>query len=262
MGNVLMPTPPPQQVRERYQRAPPGSAAEGELVQQYLPLVKQVVGRIAMNLPAHVDREDLESVGVMGLLQALRNYDAAKGASLPTFANVRIRGAVLDELRRMDWVSRSVREKARQVQAVMQELEQRKGAPPAEHEMAQALQLSAGEYQTLLDEIRPVTFVCLDAVAGSEDEDHPEQHESIADESQTSPVEETARREMARLIATRIQQLPDMQRKVLALYYFEDLRLREIAVAFGLTESRICQIHAQAILAIKTFLQEHEGPTA
>jgi RNA polymerase sigma factor for flagellar operon FliA len=208
-----------------------------------------------------VDAEDLHSAGVIGLLQALRNYDPASAASLETYASIRIRGAVLDELRRMDWVSRSVRMKARKVQSVMQEVEQRKGAVPDEAEMAAALQLTSAEYRALLEEIRPVTFVCLDAVAGGEDEDNPAQHESIADPSQTSPVDDTARRELARLIGARIQQLPDMQRKVLALYYFEDLRLREIAAAVGLTESRICQIHAQAILAIKSFLQEHEGQT-
>jgi len=247
-----------REVRERY-RVAPGSAAEGELLKQHLPLVKTVVGRIAMTLPAHVDHDDLQSAGVVGLLNALRNFDENNGASFETYARIRIHGAVMDELRRMDWVSRSVRDKARKVQAVMAELEQKLGRPPSEEAMAAALKISVAEYRELLDEIRPVTFVCLDAVAGGEAEDGAEQHECIADEEQVSPVDTVAHRELARLIAERIRQLPEMQRKVLAFYYYEDLRLREIAEAFGLTESRICQIHAQAILAIKTYLQRQEA---
>ena len=245
---------------ERYRRAAPGSAAEGELVKKYLPLVKTVVGRVAMTLPAHVDVEDLYSVGMVGLLNALRNFDENNGASLETYARIRIRGAVVDELRRMDFIARSVRDKARKVQTVMQTLEQSKGEPPTEEEMAAALKISVTEYRELLDEIKPVTFVCLDAVhLSGADDDGGLQYESIADPSQENPVDGASRRELAGLITMRIQHLPDMQRKVLALYYFEDLRLREIAEAFGLTESRICQIHAQAILAIKNFIYKHEA---
>ncbi len=240
-------------------RAPPGSAAEGELVREYLPLVRTVVGRLALTLPAHVDQEDLLSAGTVGLLNALRNFDASNGASFATYARIRIQGAVLDELRRMDCVSRGVRDKARQVQAVWAELEQRHSRPPTEAEMAAALRLSPAAYAELLDEIRPVTFVCLDAATQREaGEDGVAPAECIADPGQDNPEEGAARRELARLIAARIQQLPEVQRKVLALYYFEDLRLREIAAAFGVTESRICQIHAQAILAIRSFIQQQE----
>jgi len=244
---------------QRYHQSEPGSAVEGALMQRYLPLVKTVVGRLAMTLPAHVDADDLQSAGVFGLLHALRSFDEANGASFETYARIRIRGAILDELRRLDCVTRGVRDKARKVQAAMQRLEQIHGEPPTEEQMAEALRLSLDEYRDLLDEIRPVTFVCLDAVIGGEGEDGAEHHESIADSTQDDPRETASRRELARLIAARIQQLPEMQRKVLALYYFEDLRLREIAEAFRLTESRICQIHAQAILAIRNFLQEHQA---
>lgn len=252
-----------QELRRRYDQTKPGSAAEAALVEQYLPLVKTVVGRVALNLPAHVDLEDLYSIGVVGLLNAVRNFDEASGASLETYARIRIRGAVLDELRRMDWVSRSIRDKARKVQSVMQQLEQTSGGPPAEADMARAMKLSVPEYQELLNEIKPAVFVCLDATpAGDADDDGAAQHECVADDAQQNPMEGASQHELARLIAQRIQQLPDIQRKVLALYYYEDMRLREIAEAFGLTESRICQIHAQAILAIKTFIQNHEARTA
>jgi RNA polymerase sigma factor for flagellar operon FliA len=170
---------------------------------------------------------------------------------------VRIRGTILDELRRLDWVPRSVHEKARKVQAVIQELEQAKGQLPEAAEVAEALDLSLAQYEQLLDEIKPATFVCLDSTQGGEDGDGA-RYESVADKSQADPAEVASRRELSALIQKRITQLPKMQRQVLALYYFEDLRLREIAEVFGVTESRICQIHAQAILTIKSQLLQRE----
>jgi RNA polymerase sigma factor for flagellar operon FliA len=245
-----------QAVARRY-RSEPGSAAEGALVEQYLPLVKTVVGKVAMTLPSHVDADDLHSAGVIGLLNALRNFDVNNGAKFETYARIRIQGAVLDELRRMDWQSRSIRDKARKVQAAMTRFEQEHGRPPTEAEMPAVLKLPVAQCQALLDEIRPVTFVCLDAALRGDDEENPSPYESVADPSDNGPVEGAAKNEMAALIAQRIRELPDMQRKVLALYYYEDMRLREIAEAFGLTESRICQIHSQAILSIKSILEQH-----
>lgn len=239
-------------------RIRPGSAAEAELVDKYIPLVKGVVGRLAMTLPPHVDGEDLYSAGLGGLLNAIRNYDPTAGTAFETYARLRIRGSVFDELRRMDWVPRSVHTKARKVQGVMQTIEQRRGRAATEQEMAKALKISVAEYQQWQEEIRPATFVCLDASFNSEYDDSVSQYDSLPDPRQESPMDGTFRRELARLITERLQQLPEMQRKVLALYYFEDMRLREIAEAFGLTESRICQIHAQGILAIKSYLQKFD----
>lgn len=237
----------------------PGSATEAELVEKYVPLVKNVVGRLAMTLPPHVDGEELYSAGLSGLLNAVRNYNPRAGTAFETYARLRIRGAVLDELRRMDWVPRSVHSKARKVQAVMNQLEQKKGRPATESEMATALKLSPKDYRQWLEEIRPATFVCLDAAFNNTDfDDGFTQYEGLADPRQENPVDGTFRREVSQFIAERLKALPDMQRKVLALYYFEDMRLREIAEAFGLTESRICQIHAQAILAIKSHLTKFD----
>ena len=241
------------------QRLKPGSATEAELVEKHLPLVKTVVGRLAMTLPPHVDGDDLYSAGLTGLLSAVRQFDPEAGTAFETYARLRIRGAVLDELRRMDWVPRSVHSKARKIQAVMQEIEQRKGRVATEQEMAKALKISVAEYNEWMDEVRPATFVCLDAAFNNNEfDDSVSQYESLADPRQENPMDGAFKHEVAKLIAERLKQLPEMQRKVLALYYFEDLRLREIAEAFGLTESRICQIHAQAILAIKAYLQKFD----
>jgi RNA polymerase sigma factor for flagellar operon FliA len=247
-----------RKLQQRYKPVKPGSAAENDWVNEYLPLVKTIIGRLAMTLPAHVDIEDLYSAGLVGLLNAVRNYDSRNGTSFETYARLRIRGAVFDELRRMDWVPRSVHSKARRVQVVMQEIEQKKGEVPTEVEMARALKISVSEYQQLLDEIRPATFICLDVAQHTENDEGPSRYETLADPTQENPMEAAGRHELTRLIAQRLEQLPEMQRKVLALYYFEGLRLREIAEAYGLTESRICQIHAQAILAIKSYLKKFD----
>jgi RNA polymerase sigma factor for flagellar operon FliA len=236
------------------QRLRPGSLNEAELVERYIPLVKHVVGRLAMTLPPHVDGEDLYSAGLTGLLSAVRQYNPNAGTSFETYARLRIRGAVVDELRRMDWVPRSVHSKARKVQGVMHQIEQKKGRVATDEEVAKVLKISVAEYRQWLDEIRPATFVCLDAAFNNDYDDTVSQYESLADVRQEDPLSGTFRREVSRLIAERLEQLPEMQRKVLALYYFEDMRLREIAEAFNLTESRICQIHAQAILNIKSAL--------
>jgi RNA polymerase sigma factor for flagellar operon FliA len=140
----------------------------------------------------------------------------------------------------------------------MQELEQKNGAIPTDQEMAQSLKVSLGDYQNLVEEIKPAAFVCLDSARNTDPEDGATQYESVADDRQRSPGEEAAQHELARLIVDRLEMLPEMQRKVLALYYFEDLRLREIAEVFGVTESRICQIHTQAILSIKNYLKRKD----
>jgi RNA polymerase sigma factor for flagellar operon FliA len=243
---------------KRYARSGPGSKTEDELVNQYLPLVRTVVGRLAKTLPAHAATEDLYSAGLVGLLNAVRRYNHKTGVLFETYARVRIRGAVFDELRRLDWVPRSVHDKARKVEEVMRQLEQKRGQIPTHLEMASALEITEEEYEDLLTEIRPATFVCLDSVRSAEQEGEATQHEAVADAAQPDPGRTTERRELARIIAKRLCSLPEMQRKVLALYYFEDLRLREIAEVFGVTESRISQIHAAAILSIKSFLNKHD----
>jgi RNA polymerase sigma factor for flagellar operon FliA len=235
---------------------------ENALVQQYLPLVSALLGRLAMTLPDHVDHDDLQSAGLVGLLQALRNYDPSSGNTFETYARVRIRGAMLDELRRMDWVPRTVHEKARKIQEIMAQLEQKLGRTPTEAQVAKEMNLSAAEYSKLLDEVRPAAFICLDAVSSTENGDTGSLYEVVADTSEDGPAEQTSQRELKHVVLERLKELPEIQRKVLALYYGEDLHLREIAEVFGLTESRICQIHSQAILAMRAYIQRFEAGVA
>lgn len=242
---------------QRYSQIRPGSTAEEDLVREYIPVVKAIVARLAVNLPPHIQRDDLYSSGLVGLLGAIRNFDPAGGSQFDSYARVRIRGAIFDELRSLDWVPRSVHDRAKKVQNVIQQIEQQKGDVATPAEVAAAMGITEDEYGELLEGIKGTTFVSLDS-AGAE-EDGTLGHELIADDTVSRPSYRVERQELARLIADRIKSLPDMQRKVLAMYYFEGMWLREIAEVFGVSESRICQIHTQAILGIKAYLRRHAG---
>jgi RNA polymerase sigma factor for flagellar operon FliA len=258
---TAIPAPNAQELWQRYHHQVDADV-ENELVIKYLPLVSTALARLSMTLPDHVDRDDLNSVGLIGLLQALRNFDPACGTSFETYARLRIRGAMLDELRRMDWIPRTLHEKARKVQNAMMQLEQKHSKPPTDAQMAKALKLSVPQYLQMLDEVRPAAFICLDAVHSTEEGEGGSLHEVVSHAAAVNPVEQTSAQELKRVIFERLKQLPDIQRKVLALYYLEDLNLREIAEAFNLTESRICQIHAQAVLSIRTYVERIESGLA
>ena len=209
-------------------------------------------------MPSHLNREDLHNAGLIGLLNAVRQFNPNIGTAFEPYSRLRIRGAVLDELRRMDWVPRSVHAKARQIQQIMAELERKSGDIPTDAQVAAALKISLSEYEDWLEEVRPATFIRLDAPSGPEGEGEVTEHELLSD-GEEGPFEKVSRSELAALVAERINKLPDLQRKILALYYYEGLRLREIAEAFGFCESHICQMHAKAILAIRSSLEQFEA---
>jgi RNA polymerase sigma factor for flagellar operon FliA len=225
------------------------------LIEDHLSLVKNVIGRMRMTLPESLDYDDLYSVGITGLMTAVRKYDPSQNCTFPAFASAHIRGAVLDELRRMDLLSRGGREKAKKVQATIDQIEQRSGRPATEEDICQALHLSAEEYGQLLEEIKPISFLPLDSAAYSEGADNIVLHDMIQDEEQLSAEEQLERKELIALVMERLQQLPDVPKKIMAMYYFEDMRLAEIAAAFGLTEGRISQIHTQTVLGLRAFVQ-------
>jgi len=231
-----------------------GSDEEQAMVERYIPLVKSVVSRVSINMPDHLDTGDLFSAGLTGLLQAIRQFDSKIGTTIETYARIRIRGAIFDELRRMDWVPRSIHTKARKIQAARQQLEQRFGRTATRQELAKALELTLVEYDRWKEETRPVNFVCLDAEVVLDNEDSLSHYDCMPDQRQENPSEGTYRNEVSGIISDCLKKLPEVQRKVLALYYFEDLRLAEIAEVYGLTESRICQIHAQGLQAIRQVL--------
>lgn len=227
---------------------------DNTLIVKFLPLVRHIVERIRINLPSHIEVEELYSVGVTGLIAAVRNFDRARGRTFAAYASVRIRGAILDELRRLDWCPRRTRAKGRKLRDAISELEQSLGREPDEKEICEKLDISLQEYHQLMDEVRPLTFVALDDSGATAESDGASLHEMIPDHSAPNVREMLDKEDLLKLVTQRIDELPDTQKKVLAMYYFEEMRLAEIAQVFGVTESRICQIHSQAILTLRSFV--------
>jgi RNA polymerase sigma factor for flagellar operon FliA len=240
--------------RKSRPRAIPETTIPEELLQFYLPIVKSIVARIRINLPPHIEADDLYSVGLAGLISVLKKYDPAKRRSFGSYAAMRVRGAILDELRRMDWMPRTARTNAKRLHKAVEELEQKLGRVASEEEIRAELGLSHREYEALLDEVRPIGFIPLDQPANSEEPGGARIAELVADDSVVRVTDKLEREELAERVAARINQLPEVPRKVIAMYYYENMRLAEIAAVFGLTESRICQIHAQAIVSLRTYL--------
>jgi len=237
-----------------YQGVESSSLDEKALTERYLPLVRSVVDRIRINLPPHIEAEDLYSVGILGLIAAVGNYDPKQNNTFAAYASRRIRGSVLDELRRLDWRPRRARAKARRIKEVIAVIEQKNGRPATDEEVRQVLGISATEYAKWLEESKPACFLALDQSPDDEGGERASLHEVIADEADVLAREDMERRELLELVAQRIRQLPDIPRKILAMYYHENMRLAEIAAVFNLTESRICQIHAQTILSLRSYI--------
>ncbi len=238
-----------------YQGVSPSAVDEKDLIVRYLPLVRNVVDRIKLNLPAHVDADDLYSVGITGLIAAVRKFDPEQGATFSSYAAMRIRGSILDELRRMDWCPRRARARSRKLKSAINDVEQQVGRAATDAEVSAALGLDAKEYAKWVEEAKPVTFITIDHGAESQDGTGAALHDLLADDSDVTGRDNLEKAELLQLLTQRIAELPDIPKKILAMYYFENLRLAEIAAVFGLTESRICQIHAQTIIGLRAYLQ-------
>jgi RNA polymerase sigma factor FliA len=230
--------------------------AQHEAILNLLPLVKTVVGRVAINLPTHISQEDLLSAGVMGLMDAVRRYDPSKGCSLKSYVAIRIRGAVLDELRNMDWAPRSVHRQAREFRKVQEALEQRLGREATENELAREMKMNTEEFDRFIESIRPTAFISLQDVR-SLDGGHDDllQEECIADPQGISPLTNSLSQEHRSLVEQSIGTLNPTEQKVLALYYYEGLRLKEIAEVLQVTESRVSQIHTLAVQRLRGKLE-------
>ena len=250
--------PPPRRTVQAL-RAYHSEVNEDTLIERHLPLLKTTVDRMRIYLPPTLEMEDLYNVAFTGLASAARKFDPAQGVPFAAYATLHIRGAVHDELRRMDWTPRTIRDKAKKYSESLSALEQRLGRPAHEEEVCTALSLTRGEYEELLDEIKPVSFLPLDGEAFHDDTESVALHEIIADDTQTTGDAEMQKKEMMQLVFSQLQKLPDMQKKVLAMYYLEGMRLAEIAAVFGVTEGRISQINTQAVLSLRAFMKKQDS---
>jgi RNA polymerase sigma factor FliA len=222
-----------------------------ERIEQHLPLVRRVVDRIRRTLPRHIDAEDLYSAGVTGLIAASHRYDPSQHRTFPGYACLRIRGAVLDELRRLDWCPRRTRARTRRIHAAIQQAEQSLGRTPTDAEMCSRLNMPKAEFAKWRQASTPVRFLPLDQPADSDDRASNTLHEIIADDKHVCVRDSMEKQELLELVAERIAALPDVQKRILAMYYHEGMRLAEIAAVFGRTESRISQIHARAVTTLR-----------
>src|ERR1700751_3657916 len=224
------------------------------LLENHLPLVRSIVEKMRRKLPSKIEADELYSVGVTGLVAAARNYRPSRESSFASYATTRIRGAILDELRRMDWMSRATRSKAKRLGSVITKLEQEQGGSISHDSICAEMHMSEDELADLMEEVRPVKFVSLDGIDEQSEVEAQSLHEIIPDDSCIAPLDVLERKEVLSLLAQRMEQLPAVPKKVLAMYYYENMRLSEIAGCFGLTESRICQIHTQTVGQLRNYL--------
>jgi RNA polymerase sigma factor for flagellar operon FliA len=231
--------------------------ARERLVVAYSPLVKYVAGRMASGLPSHVEEGDLISYGLIGLIGSIERYDLDREIKFETYAVARIRGAIIDELRSLDWVPRSVRAKARDVEKAHSQLENKLGRAPNEEEMADKLGVSVDDFRTTLLEIANSSVLALDDLWTVSDPDGGQVSllDTIRDPNAIDPEEAIDTVELKDRLADAIESLPDRERLVIALYDYEALTLREIGDVLGVTESRVSQLHTKAVLGMRSHLQ-------
>ena len=240
----------------RYKRDGDSSARE-RLVVAYSPMVKFVAGRLGAGLPSHVEDADLISYGLMGLIGAIERFEPERGIKFETFAMTRIRGAIIDELRSLDWVPRSVRSRAREIEVAQSKLEHELQRAPTEYELAEKLGVTEDELQQSLLEIANSSVYALDELWAISDAsgDQVSLLDTISDPSAADPQDALDTSEVKDRLGEAIQDLPERETLVVALYYFENLTLREIGEVLGVTESRVSQLHSKAVLRLRSRLK-------
>jgi RNA polymerase sigma factor for flagellar operon FliA len=230
-------------------------ALRDRLILTYAPLVKFVAGRVGASLPSHVDEQDLVSYGLLGLIGAIERFDPGREIKFETFAMARIRGAIIDELRSLDWVPRSVRTRARQIERAITALEKELMRAPTDEEIAKKLGVTSDELEESLHEISRSSVAALDELwSPSGSGDQIALIDTIEDEFGPDPEISVEQNEVKEALAESISELPEREKLVVTLYYYEELTLREIGEVLGVTESRVSQLHTKAILRLKAHL--------
>lgn len=230
-------------------------SSSSELLRQYTPLVRRLALQMIAKLPASVELDDLIQVGMMGLLEAADRYQDDQSAKFETYASQRIRGAMLDELRANDWVSRSLRQSARNVSAAIHTQEQKLGRAPTEGEIAEALKMPLASYQNLLQEIQGCQLVYYDDFERDDQEStYLDRQTETGENTAEDPLAHLLKGSLRRRLIEAIELLPERERLLLSLYYEEELNLREIGAVLGVNQSRVCQLHSQAISRLRATL--------
>ena len=242
-----------REAREQHGRVP--QDLKDQIVIEHTALIRYIVNRIAVRLPSHIDLDDLHNTGVIGLMDAIDKYDPSKNCKFKTYAEFRIKGAILDQLRSLDWVPRSIRQKSRRLEQAYAEVEQRKGRQATEAEIAESLGIEMEEFHFLLNQVRGISMVNLDELRSSGDSDQPMYGDIFEDVKAENPFASLKTRELRQAVADCIGNLPEKERLVVSLYYYEDLNMKEIGNVLGITESRVCQIHTKAVGRLRSKLR-------
>lgn len=230
-----------------------------ELILAHLPLTRYLVRRIAAHLPPHLDEEELMSAAVVGLITSADRFDPSRGIQFKTFAEQRIKGMIMDELRSRDYLSRSVREKYKRLEREFSTLCQTLGRDPESWEVAESMGVELDEYYHLLEEVHTFSFVSLDESWEDDEGGGMSLLETLADSGANNPHAQLQSRQMVKALGQAIDSLPEKERLVVTLYYYEELNLKDIAEIMGLTESRICQLNSQAIVRLRSKMKPHGG---
>jgi len=230
-------------------------SAREKLIINYAPTVKYIASRLAMGMPSNVELDDLVSYGIMGLIDAIEKFDLSRGFKFRTYATQRIRGAILDEIRQMDWAPRSVRQKARQLENSYKELESKLGRSAMDHEVAEYMGISLDEFHTMISKVAVTSLISLDNVFSiGKDDDEVSVYDAVEDSDSAQPSEIVERQNMIDILSKSIEELPERERLVLTLYYYEEMNLKEIGQVLGVTESRVSQLHTKAVLRMRSKL--------
>jgi RNA polymerase sigma factor for flagellar operon FliA len=233
-----------------------GQLDRDALIREYSPLVRRLAHHMMAKLPASVQVDDLIQVGLIGLSEALTRFEASQGVQFETFATQRIRGAMIDELRENDWMSRGSRKSQREIEVALRRLEHRLGRSPAESEIAAELGMNLAEYQALLNKVRGTQLVYLEDMAGSGDGEDSFLDRHVVD-NDSDPMQMLRDQRLRQALVDAIKLLPEREQYIMSMYYEKDMNLKEIAAVLGITESRVCQLHSQSIARLRSKMRVH-----